>query len=368
VSVADPVEPLRYPVVPRPIAGELLSGWIERAGLFYGTPYEPWVASLLARAGVIASPTRTDLDVDRGVHDVMRLIARCDEALIPPILPSTSHDVLILDYRIAFCPDCWNDDVAGGGVPFVRRAWADWHTIICPIHQRFLWTRRRFGHRVAQGSPSWAPLWSSRATWAKALPIPRDHGLTEEVLSYSPFRPLDRESAVVVTLSADTERFFAVARSPRVPECQVFDDHRRAARVLELTLSQGFIPVFEDLRCEILGRQAEARLRALRFDSMDYLSAPLRPQLLENRATLLIMVVEILRMMENRSAINERYRRALTLSVLAERVLDNPDTQRYLRLWSEADRAMLARCWPTGPAARLKVREILAQRRSKRLQ
>ncbi len=139
--------------------------------------------------------------------------------------------------------------------------------------------------------------------------------------------------------------------------------------MLELTLSQGFISVFEDMRLEILGRQDEARLRALRFDSMGYLSAPLRPQLLENRynssdhgrgdpAP------------DGRSFSNQRSLPQCTDSVASRsaNTLDNRDTQRYLRLWNETDRMIFAGCWPTGTAARLKVREILPQRRSKRLQ
>ncbi len=124
--------------------------------------------------------------------------------------------------------------------------------------------------------------------------------------------------------------------------------------------------VTEDLRHEILARRDALRLRGLRFDSMRYLSASLRPQLLVNRATLLMMAAEMLRMMETRSAINERVVSALIVQVLTRQALDNADTRRYLSCWSEADRVQFARCWPTGRASRLKVREILAQRRSKR--
>lgn len=173
-------------------------------------------------------------------------------------------------------------------------------------------------------------------------------------------------SSAIAELSVEIERFTSDAASFGAHECQSAIDRRRAEQMLELTMSEGFISVTEDVRHEILRRRDALRLRGLRFDSMCYLSAPLRPQLLENRATLLMMAAEMLRMMEGRPAINERIVNALTLSVLARRALDNPDTQRYLSRWSTADSVQLARSWPTGRARRLKVREILAQRRSKR--
>jgi hypothetical protein len=202
--------------------------------------------------------------------------------------------------------------------------------------------------------------------WAKCLQAPPDRVLTDEVLSYSPCLDPEMSSATVAELSAEIQRLFSDSSSMGVRERQVVNERRRVAHVLELTMSEGFICVVEDVRCEILRRRDELEVRAQRFDSMRYLSVPLRPQLLENRATLLMIAVEILRMMEDRSAINERVAKALILSVLARRALDNPDTQRYLSLWSETDRAKLARCWPTGQTARLKVREILAQKRLKR--
>lgn len=363
---ADRLELLRYPVVPRPCRGELLSSWIERAGLFYGTPYEPWIASLVIRGGLVASPIGYDADVDLGVRDVMKAIAMYDDAQIPSTLPTTSRDFLIFGSRTTFCPSCWDDDVASGATPFVRRSWCSWHSVICPLHREFLWTRPRIGNRSAQAWPSWSSLWSSRETWAASLRLPPERALTESMLSYSPCRKSGMSSAEIAELGVEIERFSSDGTSLGAHKSQEVVGRRRAEQVLELTMSEGFIAVTEDVRHEILTRRDALRLRRLRFDSMRYLSAPLRPQLLENRATLLMMAAEMLRMMEGRPAINERIVSALTLSVLARRALDNSDTQRYLSGWSTADRVDLARCWPTGRARGLKVREILAHRRSKR--
>jgi hypothetical protein len=365
MNTADRAEPISYPVVPRPCEDELLSSWIERVGLFYGTPYEPWIASLMIRVGLVASPIGYDADVDECVRQVMTDIAICDDELIPRTLASASLDVLIFGSRTAFCPLCWDDDVASGTAPFVRRSWSSWHRVICPVHRAFLWSRPRIGHRAAQGWPSWASLWRTRKSWAAALQLPRDRMLTEEVLSYSPGRKAGLSSAEIAELGAEIERFFPDGTSLNT---SVYDDEngrRRAEKVLELTMSEGFISVTEDVRCEILGRRENAKLRAYRFDSMRYLSAPLRPQLLENRMALLMVAAEMLRIVEARSAINENVASALILSVLARCVLDNSDTQRWLSRWSESDRVKFARCWPTGRASRLKVREILAQRRSR---
>lgn len=366
MSVADRLELLRCPVVPRPCRGELLSSWIERAGLFYGTPYEPWIASLVIRGGLVASPIGYDADVDGGVREVMKAIAKYDDAQIPSTLVSPSHDVLIFGSRAAYCPSCWGDDVASGAVPFVRRSWCSWHCIICPIHRAFLWTRPRIGHRSAQAWPSWAPLWRSRATWARSLHLPHKRVVPAEVLSYSPCRHSGLSSAEIAELSLEIERFCSNGSSLGAHDCQDVVARRRAEQMLELTMSEGFISVTEDVRHAILRRRDALRLRGLRFDSMSYLSAPLRPQLLENRATLLMMAAEMLRMMEARSAINERFVNALILSVLTREALDNLDTRRYLSRWSEMDRVQFARCWPTGRDSRLKVREILAHRRSMR--
>ena len=366
MSLTRTVAAPRYPVVPSPVAGELLSSWIERVGLFYGTPYEPWIASLVIRAGIIASPVGYDADADGGLRDVMKAIATCDEAQIPLPLDANSPDVLILGCRTTFCPSCWDADVEIGNVPYVRRAWSSWHCVVCADHRAFLWTRPRIGHRVAQGWDSWASLWRSRATWAKSLQIPRDHALSDNVLSYSPCRPFAVSAAAMTELSAEIGRLFPDGRPTEALDCQDGNERRRAAQILELAMSAGFTSVTEDVRCEIVRGRDAIRLCAQRFDSRHYLSAPLRPQLLENRVTLLMMVVEILRMMDDRPSLNERIANALTLSVLARRALDKPDVQRYLLGWDEVDRVRITRCWPSGPAARLKVREILAHRPAKR--
>lgn len=78
-------------------------------------------------------------------------------------------------------------------------------------------------------------------------------------------------SAEIAGLSVEIERFSPEATSISAHECQNVVERRRAEKMVELTMSEGFISVTEDVRHEILRRRGALRLRELRFDSMRYL-------------------------------------------------------------------------------------------------
>ena len=80
----------------------------------------------------------------------------------------------------------------------------------------------------------------------------------------------------------------------------------------------------------------------------------------------LATAAEVLCVSEHRASIDSDLANTVTLSVHVRHALDNDNTQRYLSRWPDSERDNLLQCWPTGLASRLKVREILAQKRARR--
>jgi hypothetical protein len=351
-----------YPVILHSLPGELLSSWIERFGLFYGVDYSRWPACLANSVGHVVSATRHDVDIDERFRALLQTLT---SKKLPKTLDATSPSILIFGSRSAFCPTCWDDDVAGGNVPFIRREWSFWHRVICPLHKTFLNTRFRIGQRVAQGSPSWAPVWRTKKSWARSLELSPDRVSKEEGAFYAPGSYPCLAPHAIAILGDEIERFGPDDSRNAPSMASVTEAKRRALRVLELVMSQGFVRVVEDVRRELIGPGGEHRLGRWRFDNLNYCDMHRRPQLLENRMAVLTTAAEVLRVTEYRKTIDSDLANAVTLSVHMRHALDNVETRRYLSRWPDSERENLLQCWPTGLASRLKVSEILAQKRSR---
>jgi hypothetical protein len=337
-----PTELAAFPV---PEPQESLSSWVERIGMFYGTEYEPWLASLLSRAGRFPSPARHDVDCDREFRAHLLRATNLQEHDVPMVLDASSANVLHLSARSAFCPLCWDDDVASGRQPFVRRSWAFWHRIICRQHKTFLSARRRVGLRESQGSPSWTPVWRTRKSWARFLDISHDRGGLEAAVSYSPGRYTKLSLAELADFEAEIDRIgveddVSVA-STEFNECPA----RQAQQALDLVMTEGFLVVMQDVRRAILGIKGQANLSASKFDGVRYSGVSHRPQLLENRMSALVTASEVLRFMEMREPISEYISRALFISVGLHRTLDNPDTGRHVSTWPTSERENFLKLW-----------------------
>lgn len=171
------------PYAPPPNAGELLSSWIERIGIFYGIGY--------LRARVILDPNRDSVgwgeseDVDSS--DMIRrlLIAWTGyrDQLVPPLLPKADNRILHVSARLAYCAKCWSDDARNGRAPYIRRHWAYWDSAICAQHQTWLCARRPGDSRGSELN-GWAPIWQTNPHWASAAYLRHDPTLSSLTLGF----------------------------------------------------------------------------------------------------------------------------------------------------------------------------------------
>jgi hypothetical protein len=118
------------PYAPPPHTDELLSSWIERLGHFYGIGY--------LGARVILEPSRAankrgvneDLDSSESIRNAAILWSGFAERLMPPVVPM-DDTVLEASARLAYCAECWNEDVERGQSPYIRRKWINWLCVAC---------------------------------------------------------------------------------------------------------------------------------------------------------------------------------------------------------------------------------------------
>lgn len=159
------------PVVPKPLSDESLSSWVERIAMFYGGDYEAGLAGLYLRAGRPSWQREYDLDTDRQLRAGLCSWTGVADGDVPAILDAASDDTLPRHARVTYCPDCWDDDAKAGRAPYGRRRWMKWSVVHCERHRCWLAARRMPRLKESEYG-GWAPLWSSRAQWAKCFEWP----------------------------------------------------------------------------------------------------------------------------------------------------------------------------------------------------
>ena len=101
----------RVPVCPIPLADESLSSWLDRTACFYGCDLERWVGQFTADFCGYGA----DIDLDRS--DELRFTigkwSGVPAHRLPPSLTGAGH-WLPKAGRLAFCDDCWDQDVRNG--------------------------------------------------------------------------------------------------------------------------------------------------------------------------------------------------------------------------------------------------------------
>lgn len=171
----------RLPIVPRSLADETLSSWLERIWIFYGATYEMGIGALLGRANLSPLDQSVDIDSDPNVRDQVHRWTGISSGLVPKLLDDTTGQLLPVRARLAYCPACWDDDVAAGRAPYIRCQWTEWSRVHCRIHHRWL-NARRPPYRREFYLMGWAPIWQTRANWAKQLELSADP-LSERMLA-----------------------------------------------------------------------------------------------------------------------------------------------------------------------------------------
>jgi hypothetical protein len=168
------VTPLPY--APPPNSDELLSGWIERIGIFFGIDYLRARAALDSSPIAIAWGENEDLDSSDIIRRLLVSWTGYGEHLIPPVLPTTDDQVLDVSARLTYCSKCWYEDAENGRAPYVRRQWAFWSSVLCTKHETWLCARRP-GRQFGSERNGWAPVWQTDPTWASASHLRYDPAL-----------------------------------------------------------------------------------------------------------------------------------------------------------------------------------------------
>jgi hypothetical protein len=240
--------PPKIPICPAPLAKECLSSWIERTACFYGCDLDRW----LWQFSVALNTDRAlDLDLSMELRAMLSEWTGISFNRIPRLAdPST---VLPNGARLAFCEQCWDEDVRTGNQPYVRCHWLNWTTVHCCRHREFLSAKNR---SVDAHAPhrTWQEVWACKPSWRDALEL-QAHGAGVWKLCYT--------------------------MPKRLPECSqsFMDSLERLANPSDVAASQALGQVFQTWR-----RSLEQRDRNVEL-----------PVLLENRIEILAQAAELLR-------------------------------------------------------------------------
>lgn len=179
------MSPKKLPIVPRPLPDELLSSWLERIALFYGGDYELAHGALFGRAGRFALDQTPDIDSDRELRRCMSRWTGVRLSRVPALLGVPAGDCLPTRARLSYCAACWDDDVASGNPPYVRRRWAHWSAVHCDRHMRWLDARRESQVHEFHGR-GWSPLWKGRPQWASCFELQWESSFDSMLAGFDP--------------------------------------------------------------------------------------------------------------------------------------------------------------------------------------
>ena len=157
-------------IVPNPLPDESLSSWLERIAMFYGGEYDRALNAVCARAEQLPLCQQHDIDTDVHARESLGAWTDSDTTRVPAILETDPLTALPMLASLAYCPACWDADVALGHPPYLRRRWALWPTVHCPTHACWPSAKRPtpFKQCLHDG---WTALWRSRESWASSLEL-----------------------------------------------------------------------------------------------------------------------------------------------------------------------------------------------------
>lgn len=240
----------RIPICPKLEPEECLSSWIERTACFYGCDLDRWIGQFSVEL-MFHGDSGVDLDLSDGVRALVSAWSAVPLAKLPPPLSDPSR-ALPNGARLAFCEQCWDADVIGGGQPYIRRDWLNWTSVHCATHQSFLSVKSR---SVDAHAPfvSWQDVWTSKPSWRESLELQRRGSCAGALWSRAPMwlpRPTERLFRALERLTDPTDE----------PAREVLDRVLQRWR-LPREQSTGHLdfPVLLEIRVEVL-RQAAALL------------------------------------------------------------------------------------------------------------
>ena len=300
--------PAALPIAPSALPDESLSSWIERIALFYGGDYELGLNAVWTFDQTAPLPREIDVDTDLQIRRDVSAWTATEPNHVPALL--NPLDALPLRARLAYCPACWDDDVAAGHSPYARRHWACWSTVHCSRHLRWLSARRPISKSESL-SAGWAPMWRTREAWAERLEL-KWYASNERMLV-----GFDADAVLLPdvdwpALSADLVRCEVASTVPKDADRKMNPCHALLTSIqdssmvaLQFQLAEWLVT---DGRCTSHVEQAHSA----------------KPLWLGARVVTLLAAVELLRMSEGREPVDAGTARIVRSGVL-QRPRDAPE-------------------------------------------
>ncbi len=341
-AAADPAS--HWPVYPNPLPDETLMSWIERTGLFFGIELDWWLLTLASRGGDLGAPKVRDMESNGWLRATVCRLSGRPSARVPPALPLDDPTLLHCHFRVAYCPMCWDEDVARGTQPYIRTRWLRWNDIRCPSHSTFYTVRPPIARRGwSMQNGGWTETWRSRRTWAHSLGLEQsDRGAVVAPEDATSDCRLTRRQ--VDLLCADVSRIAAPDPSPGESRPGWCAPRPESVDVLSLVLSEGFVPVLRYMRDVVFDHGNRWASIETDVDGRALGGLALRPQRLTSRITALVVAAELTRLLEDRAAIDAKGVKVLVSVVRDRRALAQPGA---IDCWSR---------WP--PAAQHRLRDV----------
>lgn len=269
----------RLPFVPGAQPDELLSSWLERIGLLYGTRIEHVLSAVLAGSDRMPAMRGQDVDIDPWMRQRMVDWSGITEAHVPKSL--APHDrFLPPSGRLAFCKRCWDDDVCAGRSPYIRQHWCHWTVVRCDVHQTWLSSRRPNPSPYCQNI-GWSEVWQTKASWAAQFELPEQPEYDSRIVGLSE-EEISRHLAFNAQINSDLERFEQCFQANPVQDrpthrCRELLEHTSAThyaakrnRIAQIVLPEtlrfstaNIVPVFQQSSALWLGERLTCLLAAI---------------------------------------------------------------------------------------------------------
>ena len=277
------------PFVPCAQPDEVLSSWLERIGLLYGASIEHVLAAVLAGSDRMPTMVDQDIDADPWMRECIVRWSGVHESHVPTSI-RLADGFLPACGRLAFCGLCWDDDVAQGRPPYIRRRWCHWAVVRCDVHQTWLSSRRPDRSRYGQNI-GWSDVWKTTASWAAQFELQEQPEYRSRVIGIS-CEEISQRLTFTPRINADLERFEHCSRAP--PDK---DRRMRLRKILDTTSGELYATKRSQITQHVLSE-------AQRFGTRDIVPAfqPAGLLWLGDRLACLLSAVELLRMREGRSA------------------------------------------------------------------
>ena len=163
----SPWKAVRAAITP-PAADETFSSVVERAAGFWDMDRSELVSSWMLNDAAAADAVEADAPTADLLAALAHTIGVNGNVLRPTIIVDSDF-AIAPGHRIAFCPLCWEDDVAQGRDPYFRRAWCSLAAVQCERHAVPLrpWIRDACGGRC--GPPARNGTQLSQEFWARIV-------------------------------------------------------------------------------------------------------------------------------------------------------------------------------------------------------